>query len=64
MSLVGRFSEKSVIMSKPSFKFFKILFIDERDTHTERQRHMQREKQTPCGEPDVGLDSRNPGIMT
>ena len=26
-----------------------------------RQRHRQREKQAPCGEPDVGLDSRTPG---
>ena len=32
-----------------------------RDTHTERQRHRQREKQAPCREPDVGLDSRTPG---
>ena len=24
---------------------------------TERQRHGQREKQAPCGEPDAGLDS-------
>ena len=29
-----------------------------RDTHRERQRHRQREKQAPCREPDVGLDSR------
>ena len=28
---------------------------------TERQRHRQREKQTPCREPDVGLDPRTPG---
>ena len=27
-----------------------------RDTHTERQRHRQREKQVPCREPGVGLD--------
>ena len=32
----------------------KILFIHE--TYTERQRHRQREKQAPCGEPDAGLD--------
>ena len=32
-----------------------------RDTHRERQRHRQREKQAPCGEPDMGLDSRIPG---
>ena len=27
----------------------------------ERQRHRQREKQAPCGEPDVGLDLRTLG---
>ena len=27
-----------------------------RDTHTERQRHREREKQAPQREPDVGLD--------
>ena len=32
-----------------------------RDTHGERQRHRQREKQAPCREPDVGLDPRTPG---
>ena len=36
-----------------------MLFINER--HTERQRHMQREKQAPRREPDVGLDPRTPG---
>ena len=25
---------------------------------TEKQRHRQREKEAPCGEPDVGLDPR------
>ena len=39
--------------------FFKILFIHER--HREKQRRRQREKQAPCGEPDVGLDPRTPG---
>ena len=32
-----------------------------RDTHCERQRHRQREKQAPCREPDAGLDPRTPG---
>ena len=32
-----------------------------RDTHTQRQRYRQREKQAPCREPDVGLDPRTPG---
>ena len=32
-----------------------------RDTHTQRQRHRQREKQGPSGEPDVGLDPRTLG---
>ena len=32
-----------------------------RDTHREKQKHRQREKQSVCREPDVGLDSRTPG---
>ena len=28
---------------------------------TERQSHRQREKQAPCGGPDVGLDPRTMG---
>ena len=39
------------------FFFSKILFIHE------RQRHRQREKQTSCGEPDAGLNPRNPGLL-
>ena len=27
---------------------------------TQRQKHRQREKQAPCGKPDVGLDPRTP----
>ena len=27
----------------------------------ERQRHRQREKQAPCGDPNAGLDPRTPG---
>ena len=33
-------------------------FIHER--HIQRQRHRQREKQPPLGEPDVGLEPRTP----
>ena len=33
----------------------------ERQTDRERQRHRRREKQTPCQEPDVGLDPGTPG---
>ena len=36
-------------------------FIYSWETHRERKRHRQREKQTPCREPDVGLDPRTPG---
>ena len=32
-----------------------------RGTHGERQRHRQREKQAPSGEPEVVLDPRAPG---
>ena len=31
--------------------------------HTERQRHRQREKQAPYGEPDTGLDTRTRGLL-
>ena len=32
-----------------------------RDTEREAERHRQREKQAPCGNPDVGLNPRIPG---
>ena len=41
--------------------FKKILFIYSWETHRERQRYRQREKQAPCGEPDAGLDPGTPG---
>ena len=34
-----------------------------RDTHRERQRHREREKQVPCREPNVGLDPRILGSL-
>ena len=34
------------------------------DTHTQRQRHRWREKQTPCKEPDTGLDPRTRGSQS
>ena len=41
--------------------FFKRFYLFIHERHRERQRHMQREKQTPCGEPDAGLNPRAPG---
>ena len=41
--------------------FLKIFYLFMRDTHKERQRHRQREKQAPCREPEVGLDPWAPG---
>ena len=32
-----------------------------KDTHREKQRHRQREKQAPAREPDVGLDPETLG---
>ena len=52
--------EKKVIM-KDVISFFKKDFIYSWETHRERQRHRQREKQAPCREPDVGLNPRTPG---
>ena len=41
--------------------FLKILFLYSWETWKERQRHRQREKQAPQGEPDLGLTPRIPG---
>ena len=41
--------------------FLKILFIYSWETHRERQRHRQKEKQAPCREPDAGFVPRTPG---
>ena len=45
------------------FLFFKKIYLFMRDTHRERQRHSQREKQAPCRESDMGLDPRTPGLQ-
>ena len=51
--------------SLPSFFFKDLIYLFMRDTHTERDRqidrHRQREKQAPCRKPDVGLDPGTPG---
>ena len=63
-------SKNSCLCSVPavlSLSFFKrfYLFIHERHTQKarkrERQRHRQGEKQSPCREPDMGLDPRSLG---
>ena len=41
--------------------FFKIFYLLIHETQRERQGYGQREKQAPCMEPDVGLDSGTPG---
>ena len=41
--------------------FFLRFYLLIHERHREGQRHRQREKQAPCGEPDVGLDPRTPG---
>ena len=44
------------------FVFLKdFIYLFMRDTEGERQRHRQREKQAPGGDPDVGLDQETPG---
>ena len=48
------------IKSTVFFYFLRFyLFIHKR--HTERCRDRWREKQAPCGEPNVGLNPRTPG---
>ena len=54
-------SKKCLVISSFLFFFFKISYLFMRDTHRERQRHRQGEKQSPCGEPDVGFHLKIPG---
>ena len=54
VNFIGRFSFLK--------KFLNILFIYSGETHRERQRHRQREKQAPCGEPNVELNPRTLGM--
>ena len=51
----------SLIRLQNFFQKIFYLFTHERHTESERQRPRQREKQAPCGEPDVGLDPGTPG---
>ena len=37
------------------------MYLFMRDTHRKRQRHRQREKQAPCGNPGAGLYPGTPG---
>ena len=41
--------------------FFFLRFTYSWETYEERWRHRQKEKQTPCREPGVGLDPKTPG---
>ena len=50
-----------IVYQASVYFFLKILFIYSWDTQRERQRHRQREMQSPCGEADVGLDPKTPG---
>ena len=43
------------------FFFFLRFYLFIHGRHAERQKHRQREKQAPCGEADVGLQSQDPG---
>ena len=58
-SLISKYKDNPLFLPPLSKKaiFKKDLFIREK----QRQRHRQREKQAPCGEPDVGLNLRTPG---
>ena len=53
---------QTLIFRKFGFSFFKdFIYLFTRDTHGERQRHRQMEKQASLAEPDAGLDLRIPG---
>ena len=44
------------------FLFIKIFYLFIHKRYRERGRDRQREKQTPCGEPNTGLDPRTLGL--
>ena len=44
-----------------SLKLFKKIYLFISGRHREKQRPRQREKQTPCRKPDVGLGLGTPG---
>ena len=41
--------------------FLRRFYLFTHERHRKRQRHKQKEKQAPWGEPDVGLDPRTLG---
>ena len=51
--------KNTILLNDKHYIFLKILFIHE--WHREKQRHRQREKEAPCGEPNAGLYPRTPG---
>ena len=55
---IGPYVKDKVVLL---YFFFKRFYLLIHERHRERQRPRQKEKQAPCGEPDVGLDPRTPG---
>ena len=51
----------SLLWRELSFFCFVLFCFLIYDSHRERERHRQREKQTPFREPNVGLDPTTPG---
>ena len=55
--IVTRTRDRRALITDKTWAFFlKIIYLFMKDT--ERQRHRQREKQSPCREPNVGLEPR------
>ena len=62
LSFKGRDSaEKRTLFIYLFIKDCIYLFLRIHREEREKQRHMQRKKQAPCKEPDMGLDSGSPG---
>ena len=50
-----------IYLHNPFLFVLRFYLLMMRDTHRERQRHSQREKQAPCRDPDMRLDPGSPG---
>ena len=59
--IFNQVSEVTALRILSYYYFFKRFYFFIHERHRKMQRHRQRKKQDPCGEPGVGLDHSTPG---